>query len=126
MTNLSVVIVDDHALFRNGLHQLLTSRDIDVVGMTGNPTEAIDLVAVVKRSNENKMGEELVAFVIYHSSASGDKETINSIIQLCKKNLPPYMIPREIYELETMPLNNSEKIDRLKLEGLAVEYLNTK
>lgn len=41
---LSVVIVDDHALFRNGLNQLLTSRDINVVGMTGNPTEAIDLV----------------------------------------------------------------------------------
>ena len=43
-TNLSVVIVDDHALFRNGLHQLLTSRDINVVGMTGNPGDAVDLV----------------------------------------------------------------------------------
>jgi len=42
--NLSVVIVDDHALFRNGLHQLLVSRDIDVVGMTGNALEADDLV----------------------------------------------------------------------------------
>lgn len=42
--NLSVVIVDDHALFRNGLHQLLTSRDISVVGMTGNPNDAVDLV----------------------------------------------------------------------------------
>lgn len=44
MSNLSVVIVDDHALFRNGLHQLLTSRDVDVVGMTGDPTEALALV----------------------------------------------------------------------------------
>lgn len=42
--DLSVVIVDDHALFRNGLHQLLTSRDIEVVGMTGNPKEATNLV----------------------------------------------------------------------------------
>ncbi len=42
--SLSVVIVDDHALFRNGLYQLLTSRDINVVGMTGNPSEAVDLV----------------------------------------------------------------------------------
>lgn len=47
-TSLSVVIVDDHALFRNGLHQLLTSRDIAVVGMTGNPTEAVDLVVSSK------------------------------------------------------------------------------
>lgn len=43
-SHLSVVIVDDHALFRNGLNQLLTSRDINVVGMTGNPTEAVDLI----------------------------------------------------------------------------------
>jgi len=42
--HLSVVIIDDHALFRNGLQQLLSSRDINVVGMTGNPTEAIDLI----------------------------------------------------------------------------------
>jgi len=38
------LIIDDHALFRNGLKQLLTSRDINVVGMSGNPTEAIDLI----------------------------------------------------------------------------------
>lgn len=42
--DVSVVIIDDHALFRNGLQQLLTSRGINVVGMTGNPTEAIDLI----------------------------------------------------------------------------------
>ncbi len=41
---LSVVIIDDHALFRNGLNQLLTSRDISVVGMTGVPTEAVELI----------------------------------------------------------------------------------
>lgn len=45
---LSVVIVDDHALFRNGLHQLLTSRSIEVVGMTGDPKEAAALVASTK------------------------------------------------------------------------------
>ena len=42
--DLSVVVIDDHALFRNGLHQLLTSRDINVVGMTGSPSEAVNLV----------------------------------------------------------------------------------
>jgi len=43
-SHLSVVVIDDHALFRNGLQQLLASREINVVGMTGNPTEAIDLI----------------------------------------------------------------------------------
>ena len=40
-----MVIIDDHALFRNGLHQLLTSRSVEVAGMTGNPTEATELVS---------------------------------------------------------------------------------
>lgn len=44
MSTLSVVIVDDHTLFRTGLHELLTRRDLDVVGMTGQPTEALALV----------------------------------------------------------------------------------
>ncbi len=42
--SISVVIVDDHALFRNGLHQLLSSRDVNVVGMTGDPHNAVSMV----------------------------------------------------------------------------------
>jgi len=42
---LSVVIVDDHALFRNGLQQLLTSHGIEVAGMTGDAEEAPALVS---------------------------------------------------------------------------------
>lgn len=45
---LSVVIIDDHALFRNGLYQLLTNRSVEVAGMTGNPKEATELVAATK------------------------------------------------------------------------------
>lgn len=48
MSNLSVVIVDDHALFRNGLQQLLGSRAVDVLGMTGNPGEAVELVTLCR------------------------------------------------------------------------------
>lgn len=47
-SDLRVMIIDDHALFRNGLHQLLTSREIDVVGMTGNPSEAVELAIETK------------------------------------------------------------------------------
>jgi two-component system nitrate/nitrite response regulator NarL len=42
---ISVVIVDDHTLFRTGLHELLTHRELDVIGMTGVSTEAAQLVA---------------------------------------------------------------------------------
>jgi two-component system nitrate/nitrite response regulator NarL len=41
---MTLVLVDDHALFRNGLHELLERRGLDVIGMTGNALEALDLV----------------------------------------------------------------------------------
>jgi len=44
LEQLSVVVVDDHTLFRTGLHELLTRRNLKVVGMTGNPAEARQLV----------------------------------------------------------------------------------
>ncbi|MBX2884111.1 MAG: response regulator transcription factor [Granulosicoccus sp.] len=44
METLSVVLVDDHTLFRIGLHELLTRRELDVVGMTGDPTTATALI----------------------------------------------------------------------------------
>lgn len=45
MSELNVIIVDDHMLFRTGLNELLASRDINVIGMTGHPAEAVELVA---------------------------------------------------------------------------------
>ncbi len=45
MTAVSTVIIDDHTLFRTGLHELLTRRGLTVAGMTGQPREAFALVA---------------------------------------------------------------------------------
>jgi len=44
VNSMSLVLVDDHTLFRTGLHELLSRRKLDVVGMTGNPVEALNLV----------------------------------------------------------------------------------
>jgi two-component system nitrate/nitrite response regulator NarL len=41
---IKLVIVDDHTLFRNGLYELLTRRNLNVVGMTGVAEEALELV----------------------------------------------------------------------------------
>lgn len=48
MSKISLVLVDDHALFRNGLHELLERRGLDVVGMTGNPLDALRIVKETK------------------------------------------------------------------------------
>jgi len=45
---ISLVVIDDHTLFRTGLFELLTRRKLDVAGMTGNAEEALDLVVALK------------------------------------------------------------------------------
>ena len=48
-TSIRVMLVDDQALFREGLRTLLTIwDDIEVVGEAGNGQEAINLVATAK------------------------------------------------------------------------------
>ena len=37
-----ILIVDDHALFRESLRSLLTARDLDVVGEASNGREAVE------------------------------------------------------------------------------------
>ncbi len=48
MDTIKLVIIDDHTLFRTGLFELLTRRELDVVGMTGKASEAVELVTSVK------------------------------------------------------------------------------
>lgn len=45
MSKIKITIVDDHALFRNGLKILLnTSKDLEVIGEAGNGKEFLDLL----------------------------------------------------------------------------------
>ncbi|MEE9319641.1 MAG: response regulator [Granulosicoccus sp.] len=44
MNPISVVIVDDHTLFRTGLSELLSRRGLRVAGMSGEPADALGLV----------------------------------------------------------------------------------
>ena len=46
---ISVLVVDDHAMVRAGLQQLLASAsDIEVVGLAANGAEAVELAAQVR------------------------------------------------------------------------------
>ncbi|MEM7257083.1 MAG: response regulator, partial [Pseudomonadota bacterium] len=44
MSTVSLVLIDDHTLFRTGLNELLTGRGLNVLGMTGSAEEAVALV----------------------------------------------------------------------------------
>lgn len=44
MSNVSLVLIDDHTLFRTGLKELLTGRGLEIVGMTGSAEDALGLI----------------------------------------------------------------------------------
>ena len=52
----------------------------------------------------------IVAFV------SGQGFEVEELTGLAKQNLPPYVVPRRIIALNTMPLNPNGKVDRRKLQ----------
>ena len=83
---------------------------------------SIEQAAVIKRSKKGNLGEELVAFVVSADSSREEGIDLNSVYKHCKQYLPHFMVPRKVYELEDLPINNSGKVDRLNLETLANEY----
>ncbi len=44
MNTVSLVIIDDHTLFRTGLNELLSGRGLNIAGMTGSADDALALV----------------------------------------------------------------------------------
>jgi amino acid adenylation domain-containing protein len=79
--------------------------------------------AVVKRDKKDKLGEELVAFIIPTGGTEATKLDHTEIFKHCKSYLPHYMLPSHIYEMDEFPLNNSGKVDRLALEKTAQELV---
>jgi len=90
-------------------------------GMLKHPD--VEQCAVVKRDKKDKLGEELVAFIIPTNNSSDKVLDHTELFKHCKAYLPHFMVPSHIYELEEFPLNNSGKVDRLKLEKAAQDYV---
>ena len=97
---------------------------------------------VVKRPGTGSGDSSLVAFMLRSSTISLPTDPSNTntsnnslseeeqelaakeirlAISHCKKNLPAYMVPKEIIFLSEMPTNNTGKVDRLHLEKIATE-----
>lgn len=74
---------------------------------------AISQAAVIVKNFENS--KQLYGFI---TSQQTIKE--NSICDFLKTKLPSYMIPQRIIQLESMPLNNSGKIDRKALTKIDI------
>ena len=87
----------------------------------------VEQCVVVKRDRKSPdgsktIGEELVAFII-PAKQNGQKIELNQveIFKHSKNDLPHYMMPSTIYDIEEFPIGQSGKTDRLKLEQRAQE-----
>lgn len=64
-------------------------------------------------------GGELAVFVVRKADAKAGGLDSKGILMLCKKRLPRYMVPRSVFELESVPMTHSGKIDRRFLAAQA-------
>jgi acyl-CoA synthetase (AMP-forming)/AMP-acid ligase II len=56
------------------------------------------------------VAEGIVSFV-----AESQEPEKGKILQYCRDALPPYMVPRDIYFIDQIPLNDNGKFDKQQL-----------
>lgn len=68
--------------------------------------------------NSKASGERAIAFI---SLEKGSKATEDDIIQYCKEKLVSYKVPKSCIFVETLPKNNTGKIDIKKLKKIFIK-----
>lgn len=79
---------------------------------------SVDQCVVLMKESNNAKRKSLVAYVV--SKDFFNKKEIESFV---KSQLPDYMFPSVIVELEKMPLTTNGKIDKIKLKKLDISNL---
>lgn len=69
--------------------------------------------------DNNNMAEDIVAFVEENDNNISE----NHVISYCKSVLPEYMVPSNIYFVDSMPLNTNGKIDKKALVKSLDNYI---
>ncbi len=112
-----------------GFLYFISRRDemIKTSGYRVSPTEVEEVLLeipgvsdAVVFGKENKNAEQIIIAVVERNSLSVDKKIL---IQECKKRLPRYMVPHQIYLEKTFKKTASGKIDRsfIKQKWITVE-----
>ena len=98
------------------------------VKILGNRVELQEVDCILKRASdselvvslawpiENGVAKSIVAFI-----AESREKQKSKILDYCKRTLPPYMIPQDIYFLDQIPLNDNGKFNKKKLAELLEE-----
>jgi amino acid adenylation domain-containing protein len=92
------------------------------VQILGNRVELQEVDCILKKASnsetvislawpiKNGIAEKIVSFI-----AESEEQDRAKILEFCKKTLPPYMIPREIFFIDKIPLNDNGKFDKQQL-----------
>ncbi|MEA3457913.1 MAG: AMP-dependent synthetase, partial [Candidatus Thermoplasmatota archaeon] len=71
---------------------------------------------VVIGVSDDIMGEAVAAVV--QVSCQSPNELENTVISMCRKQLPSYKVPKHVVFVDAFPLNSSNKIDKIKLKRI--------
>jgi len=96
---------------------------IKTAGYRVSPTEVEEIIlqhpdindAVVFGLEDNELGQKIRALVITSSDITAEE-----IINYCKKESPSYLVPKEVFVLDSFPTTASGKIDRTLIKNNSV------
>jgi amino acid adenylation domain-containing protein len=80
--------------------------------------EVVESAVAARSIEENDLNKQLIAFYV----STNNEDIKNTIEEHIKNTLPPYMIPREIVLLESLPLLPNGKLDRKSIQELASNH----
>jgi amino acid adenylation domain-containing protein len=95
------------------------------VQILGNRVELQEVDCVLKKASNSEMvislawpikdgvAERIVSFI-----AESKEQERTKILKYCRNTLPPYMIPKDIFFIDKIPLNDNGKIDKQKLVNI--------
>jgi len=92
------------------------------VQILGNRVELQEVDCILKKASNSEMvislawpikdgmAEKIVSFI-----AESEEQEKTKILEYCRNRLPPYMIPKDIFFIDKIPLNDNGKFDKQKL-----------
>ncbi|NWO06486.1 MAG: amino acid adenylation domain-containing protein [Alteromonadaceae bacterium] len=132
--------ISDTVLYRTGdLAKVDINRNLQIVGrcdgqikIRGNRVETSEIErvlvqredikeSVVLKKKTNSGNDILVGFV--NPTSFDENIDVRKIIYFLRKKLPAYMVPSNIVMVKNWPVNFNGKVDREKLKGMDVAFI---
>ncbi|MCD6039679.1 MAG: amino acid adenylation domain protein [Gammaproteobacteria bacterium] len=123
----------DLVFWKSGVGIIFVGRQDEQVKIRGIRVELTEIEAcilkyeavnqvIVKMQHDEQLGNYLVAYVEFFSKITVDYFSFHDFI---KQNLPHYMLPQKIIQIENMPITPNGKTDKKKLsenQGKDISY----